>query len=347
LWHWPLLALARIYDFGRVSLTRDLTIVLIALGLAALTYTMLENPVRRGNPWPFTTALQTVRAGFGLSTALACVAITVFYYSNALAARDPWLSALKAARQQPQSPEGCHIGRRFQELPAVQSCQIGQPNAPTKILLWGDSHAEHLVGMLRANAVREGYNVIVRTMSACPPLIDPASSSDLDRDCANFNAAVAHEIPALVNNGLRGIVVSSRSYALLSSEPAKMALWQRELGSVLELARKARLRVLLIGPIPTFALPAADCLAHLTPSRCGLSRAGLKEHQALIAALKSVAGAFDNSRLLDLADAICGPVGCLPVREGTILLSDDNHLSVAGSQVLSTFASSDLAWLRQ
>jgi peptidoglycan/LPS O-acetylase OafA/YrhL len=52
LWHWPLLALVRVHDFGEPSHSRDLLVVLGALVLAALTYVLIENPVRRVPPRP-------------------------------------------------------------------------------------------------------------------------------------------------------------------------------------------------------------------------------------------------------------------------------------------------------
>ena len=47
LWHWPLLALWRVWHFGARSLTSDTLIALVALGLAAMTYHLLERPIRR------------------------------------------------------------------------------------------------------------------------------------------------------------------------------------------------------------------------------------------------------------------------------------------------------------
>ena len=66
LWHWPLLAIARTTALGEVSFARDALIALIALGLAEITYRFVEDPIRRGKPWPFTKSGSAVAGGAAL-----------------------------------------------------------------------------------------------------------------------------------------------------------------------------------------------------------------------------------------------------------------------------------------
>lgn len=352
LWHWPLLALARVYDFGQQSLARDLLVVFASLGLSALTYAFIENPVRRRKPWPFSGARQTVLVGGGMSFAVAGLAIALYIQADAAAQRDPWLSAIYAARNaEVHSPPSCHLFARFSRLPPAQACLVGAAGAPPRMLIWGDSHAEHFVEMIREDGARNGYAAVARTMSACPPFLPMQSGQTRMRDsCLKFNNAVADEIPMLVRAGVTGIVLASRQYGFGGrlATPTDVAVWKEGLRGVLSLARRSDLRVLVIAPVPTFRFPVADCLAHLTAERCGIGRMALAQTRSpLVAALGQIVAEFDNARLWDPINSFCDDSVCAPVRDGVILYSDLSHLSVSGSRGLAPVASSQLGWLRQ
>ena len=47
LWHWPLLAIAAQYEVTGLSWGQRAGLVAAAVVLSALTYTLVENPVRR------------------------------------------------------------------------------------------------------------------------------------------------------------------------------------------------------------------------------------------------------------------------------------------------------------
>jgi peptidoglycan/LPS O-acetylase OafA/YrhL len=240
LWHWPLLALARVHDFGQESLPRDLLVVFGSLGLSALTYRFLENPVRRRKPWPFSGAWQTVAAGAGLSFGVAVLALALYVQADAAAQLDPWLSGIYAARSaEVHSPPTCHLGAKFSGLPPAQSCLVGAAGAPPRILIWGDFHAEHLVEMIGADGIRNGYAAIARTMSACPPLL-PTQHSEMRLwdSCLKFNEAVVREMPALARTGVTGIVLGSRQYGFRGplATAADMAAWRESLRAVLSMA---------------------------------------------------------------------------------------------------------------
>lgn len=350
LWHWPLLALVRIYDFGSVNRTRDLLVALGSLGLAALTYVFIENPIRRRRPWPFAGAWQTVAMGAGLSAAVAVVALAVYVRADVLAQRDPWLAAIAAARSaKVPAPAACHVALRFSGLTPTQDCLIGAAGATPRILLWGDSHAQHHVDLIRQDGIRNGYAAIARTMSACPPLAYvQTGQTRLRVDCLKFNAAVADEISALAPMGLKGIVLAARGFDYPAAPAADMARWQENLRGTLAMARGLRLRVLVIAPVPTWKFPVPECLAHLTIVQCGISRAMLDHNRApLVAALMKTVAEFDNARLWDPINSFCDGQVCLPVRDGVILYWDASHLTLSGSRSLAPAAAPYLHWLTE
>ena len=352
LWHWPLLALVRLHYFGEPNLTRDLLVAFGSLGFAALTYTFLENPIRRRMPWPFSGTRVTVAVGAGMSTVVAGIALALYIQANAAVRSNPWLNAIEAARSdRVESPASCNAGNGFSRLTPAENCLVGAAGAPSRILLWGDSHAEHFVEMIREDGARNGYAAIVRTMSGCAPLLYRKNQQTrLRQNCLKFDNAVADEIPALAQTGVTGIVLSSRLYGLPEQlAPATdIAASKEGLRGVLSMARGLGLRVVVIAPVPTFRAPVPSCLTHLTVERCGIGRKELDQRRApLVTALSQVVSEYDNAQLWDTAKPLCNDDLCVPVRDGKILYSDWSHLSLLGSGFLAPVAAPYLAWLRR
>jgi peptidoglycan/LPS O-acetylase OafA/YrhL len=77
LWHWPLLALARVNALGERDLSRDVTIALVSLGLAWLTYRFVEHPIRTRQYRGFRATRTTLLSGAAMSAVAACCALVL------------------------------------------------------------------------------------------------------------------------------------------------------------------------------------------------------------------------------------------------------------------------------
>ena len=85
LWHWPLLALARANDLGERDLARDVTIALVSLGLAWLTYRFVEHPIRTRQYRGFRATRTTLLSGAAMSAVVACCALGLGFMAQYLA----------------------------------------------------------------------------------------------------------------------------------------------------------------------------------------------------------------------------------------------------------------------
>ncbi len=187
-------------------------------------------------------------------------------------------------------------------------------------------------------------------MSGCPPVVSGRLDlGNLESACHAFDAAVVEELPALTVAGLTGLLLASREFGFPGAKalPEKLAAWRSGLQQILATARSLDLRVLMIAPIPVFALRLPECLAHALAAECGGSRAILERKRApLLAAVRAVAADFDNVRVWDPFDLFCDSNVCTPVRDGMIMYANRGHLSVVGSRALAAFAAPQLDWLR-
>jgi hypothetical protein len=63
------------------------------------------------------------------------------------------------------------------------------------------------------------------------------------------------------------------------------------------------------------------------------------------ATLADVVARHSNTRLAQLMDFFCSAETCYVMRHGTILYTDENHISATAARDLGRFLAPDLAWL--
>ena len=278
LWHWPLLSLYRIYNLGVQDVAGNALIIILALVLAWLTYVLVENPIRVRRPGPFRSVRPTLFVGLGIALVTVSMGSGLKAwrdYQKTLEANQP---IVKARNDYAPLREKCTLdaNKPFGKFPLAE-CVHGHDNARPKILLWGDSHADHVMP-----ALIEAYPDVAiyqLTMAGCPPAIgyEPKVPA-ISKFCKDFNQRVLQEIPELKKNGLEGVVISARwpSYLWrrtisvseqqpsLVGNPEKMAQARAEMQSsfdeTLSVLERAGLKVLVVAPTPEMIYSPPLCI---------------------------------------------------------------------------------------
>ena len=365
LWHWPLLSIYRAYNLGVQDVAANGLIVALALVLACLTYVFVENPVRVRRPGPFRKVRPTLLAGAGMCVITLSMGGGLMWFGNHQNKSSDLYKPIVSA-QNDFSPyrEKCMLNANIPitELPA-EECVHGPDKRHPRILLWGDSHADHLMEALIA--ALPDVPVYALTMTGCPPVIGFESSVPAQtRFCAEFNQRVMKRILEMKDEGLTGVVLSARwsshlwhrSIAVLEprgssfGEPQKLAEarveMQAGLDAMLGTLERAGLRVIVMAPTPELVYSAPACLWLRNESYCNVPRA--KNEQLLgdaRAALSEVVGRHKNARLVDTADFFCDAQTCFVVRDGKILYTDNDHITATAARDLGSFLRMDLGWL--
>lgn len=191
LWHWPLLAFARIMSGGEPSGTLRALLVLVAFGLAYITYALIEKKIR------FSRAKFTTGA---LVTGLALMGISGYYLSHHVT---------------PKLAQFDKIGRAAGDweyhamatwLPAPVGGGIVDLPSPTpgKVLFYGDSNIEQYwsrVHQLILDAPEHTKSALFVTQGGCPPIlgIEDAKNSDCGkRNEYAINRAMSSDIDTVV-----------------------------------------------------------------------------------------------------------------------------------------------------
>jgi peptidoglycan/LPS O-acetylase OafA/YrhL len=145
LWHWPMISLARIAQYGDASLPRDLLMATLSFGLAVATYHLIEKPARRIRE---TADLGSVGRSFvvkaiAVSLMLAAFTGAVGGYAYRQTSRDPIVAASS------------------QEYVAAAECPdaICKQAKGQRGILVGDSHSDRLEDALVRETRKHGITL--------------------------------------------------------------------------------------------------------------------------------------------------------------------------------------------
>jgi len=373
LWHWPLLSIYRTYKLGVLDIAGNALIVALALVLAGLTYLWIERPIRLRRPWLFSGTRSTLFVGGAMCLATLLLAGGLWAWRHHQKSAEAYREIITAHADHPPLTKECSEPvRPAGDLP-IEKCSHGPDKKHPRLLLWGDSHARHMLPMLME--AFPDVAIYELTRPTCAPLIADESrtvelgsrAAVLAKPCQEFNQRVLREILELQGRGLEAVVISARwpiHFAHKSFSVADIprgglvqtdekilaqvrADLQADLDVTLSILERSGLRVAVLAPTPQLIYHAPACLASLDTSRCDVART---LNDALLtdvtAALAEVVSRHPNARLVQVMDFFCDEQTCHAVRDGKILYHDDDHLTITGARELGRYLSTDLAWLR-
>src|SRR5262245_12432330 len=256
LWHWPVMMLLP-YAVPELPYANFVAIVIV-LPIAAAAFSFVEEPIRRG-------AQEDVRPGRTLAYAAAVGALLCLASTAA-----PRVDQARSAHQREfikritdAKVDGPRmVGGKCE--PALSqydvSCRFGPPNASSVVVLFGDSHAEHLFDGVYEAARSSNRTLWVLTKPACPPIEVMLYSETLrgpDTGCSEWRERAIRRLiaerPSLV------LISAYTPYAEKLSNPntgqrldrrASVAQWKEGFFAVLRRLNEAGLNVIVVRDTP-------------------------------------------------------------------------------------------------
>jgi hypothetical protein len=362
LWHWPVLALTRAYTLETANLATNLSCAGFALVLACASYRFVERPIRLSRPGAFARTGTTLAMGAAISLLMCLPAVTLDLWATNIADREPQYARLRAALvDRPPLRRFCHQKKPFVGLAPDSKCTVGDSRYSTVLVLWGDSHADHLSPLMeRFAALSPMTPVLVHTFSACPPIAssvagDPANTLA----CTQFNDAVLEEIARLRRKGLRGVVLAAKWARDFEDPQPEGGAGDADNPTGHQTSRNAEslalrvdgltslgMRVLLIAPSPHLPFRVPDCLARRSSRECSAARMLVdRQREESMRVLLAIQAGNPNVRVLDFDDYLCTADACPPTKDGKVLYLDDNHLTATASRALLPSAIAALDWV--
>ncbi len=362
LWHWPLLILVP------VALSRDgprlrIALAVAAIVLAALSTRFIERPFRTG--WAARHTSRWTLAGAGAMSVLVAVSAVTAGGNLATPSDGEPLPSLPPADTRPELPRGLFSGPVPADLqpPLLgalddkasvmvdgcragfpqsepRDCVYGNPDSPTTVVLFGDSHAAMWQPAIERIALDRDWRIVALIKPACPPVDVVSWSRRLKREFTE-----CHEWRDLAIQRIASIrpsitfVASAKDHAILSARGKRVIgtdkrAWKEGLEAVLVRLREASERVVLIGEVPHLEIDALDCLAeHRTLDPCVVMGADVIDEP--YERVERRAARRAGVQWMRTTRWICPGQRCPMVRGNYLVYRDRDHLTATFAGVLA------------
>ena len=337
LWHWPLVGLGAVLDRD-IGVNGRLFWSALALVLAWLTWRLVEEPARAGR-------LSRMPAHWRPAVTLVATVVAALVAHGALVGAErrvamPDQRAMAAARVD-RMPHGCWV-RTLEDMKGP--CEFGDRTSSTTIVLLGDSHAEHWLGALDRAGRERGWKIVAMVKGGCPVadmrgMLSPRAGW-LWRECNRWREAMLQRIVA---TRPAAVILSSWDHYIPVEGDANdwqvsADAWRRGLRRTYARLAGAGIHAVAVRGTPRTWFDVPGCLSRRAAGlpfaeSCDYARATSLSPVAIAAQASAARGL--PMRIVDMNDRICPTATCTPVRDGTIVFTDDNHLTASFSRSLS------------
>ncbi|AMR78021.1 acyltransferase family protein [Cupriavidus nantongensis] len=352
LWHWPILFALRRFDLRAPEWTAAGVVASLAVG--AVSYRWIEQRFRYGAIPQRKAAIR-----FMLAPALAVAGVIVigkvsggFLFAYPQAFRIAYSKAEEGTWDDAR-------GKACWEQVAVtdpRRCHLGQPDAVRRAVLWGDSHAYHLLHFVDRLGIDYHLQVQDVAFPMCAPIVQvPERAGDSRYEgnrqrCAEHNANVMRYLVA--NRSIDTVILSAVWDLYANGEPRADAApnihgylpgdIDRALDETVGQLLKAGKRVVVFDDIPLLPESSVNCPLYnrLRWQReqhdCTFALADASGNRAAAqAVLDRLMAKHPAVSVVRTYGASCTAGRCVAEYDGVPLyrLNDSGHLSMEGSRV--------------
>ncbi len=358
LWHWPLLSFARIVEGEVPSRGIRIAAVITAIGLAWLTYVLVERPLRLRR----STANQS--AALVLLLVLVGAVGYVTYQREGLAFRSTpqqMASQVEALLKPPRHRASGWLceDEAFREVRCLY-----EGDDPTAVVI-GDSHATTIYNGLNPFYRAQGKSIaLLGSIGGCPPLLNVVSKDRPGSDSRHCIERTTLALKTIIaEDSIEEVILASRGSLyttahgfggflgddhqgwvlhLVDEEAgarSNLQVFEMALVNTLDALLKAGKRVIFLHDVPELGFDIKSCLAdrplsltNRSRNPCAVSREVVVERNLAFRSMaEGVLEQFPSVHAIDLAMPLCDATWCYGAKDGALLYFDDDHLSVAGS----------------
>jgi peptidoglycan/LPS O-acetylase OafA/YrhL len=372
LWHWPLLILGSAYVGRTLSVSENLMFMALAVLLSALSYYLLENPIRnkaslRQEPrhalifWPAAVAAVVVPLaviGPALLTSnnqavaeaarRADVAIADVKQANADAS-DLEVAVTLAENDGPLpsfSPDAAHVLGDVDYMPsdcrsgrgriAHTVCELGDANGKKTMVLMGDSTAAMYVpGMARAaKKLHWSFRPLIKYQCPAPDVLQMQAGKPF-RECTPWRRWAEKRLAKIHPDVLVLVGLTNLNAATDSgaAETNDLDAWQAGTERTVAKVKRHTDSVVVLGMMPRPKTDPVDCLSN--PKSTMQDCSFPIDDLSDTSRAASLAGArAAGARYVDWLDWVCADGICPEVIGSTAVWADKHHLTATFSRSL-------------
>ncbi|PCJ40687.1 MAG: acyltransferase [SAR86 cluster bacterium] len=325
LWHWPILVLGGVI-FPSPAMGLNLSLIIISLLLAQITYTLIESPLRHLRLFSIKPAL-TVCASFVLMLSALFIVKTWETKVFSEAQNPQQITFLEVRSNLPMIYQsGCDD---WYQNARVLACVFGDQNAEHTAVLIGDSVGAQWFSGLATPLINAGWRFIVYTKSSCP-IVDESIYYDrigmIYEVCQEWRDNVLSNVnqfsPDLIFIG------NSAEYDYTTQQ------WNEGTQRVLTKLTPALKHLFIIPGTHNLPFDGPGCLARKSWQPDFLAKITSCTYQPeinsasdMMAGISLAAASFSNVSLLDLNAIVCPNGICKAEANNEIVYRDNQHLT--------------------
>lgn len=362
LWHWPLLVYGQIWNVYELTVAEKCVIVVFSFLLAVLSWRFVELPFRKQ-----AGKIQTVPLFAGAMASIFCFSIfgLLGHISRGWPSRLPTRVQEIAAYSDFKNPrqQDC-LAEPGKWISAQDACVYGANITPT-YAVWGDSHADALISMIGKVADKYKQSAKFLAYDSCPPAIGLGRGRPYV-DCLAHNddvmryvlthpeintvimisrwsvyiAGYNHDFGPAERKQIDDAFITDASGGALNRHDRETLFTSQITKTVKQLTNAGR-TVVLVYPVPETGYHTPTTLAHLVlfgrdPSSFTRPVDYYFDRQNFV---------FNTLDQLEPSDRIvrifphkrlCDNVKCIVYLDGKSLYRDNDHLSLAGADYISS-----------
>ena len=334
LWHWPVLVL-KIDRFKWLYASwpiRTAFMLAVTVPAAVLTYHLVENPVRSAHALK-RHAARTMAVGLGLVVA-SILGVWTFQRLGG----DAELSTDRGVPATGGRLGGLVVPRDFVPRNLVPSlddtndrnyvqcgspCVVGSPEAPHKIVLFGNSFAGHWGGAFEVAARRLDASVEIHAPGGCTSFLIPVELLP-STDRSTCGPRRERVFTSMSENPPEIVVLSNKSSEVFEKNPAE---WERGVREAIRRMPK-RSTVLVFAETPRAKEAIPLCLAENLEHADRCDQRWPEEMNRRLERITVEEGA----RFVDLQPQFCRDGRCPAITEDMLIYADRGHLTVPFSR---------------
>ena len=332
LWHWPLLAFLRYY-VGDLSPALAAGALVVIFLLSACSYRFIEKPCRNnrlppGKQFLFLFVLPAALIACA-GQLLAARAERFSLVSPEFANKEVERRLLKGTAPAFEYPDNCQLNDFDPDVLADPRCEhgTGEPGQAS-MLLWGDSHAAHYIGVTGSIAEKSGFRIRNASYSTCPPVWSTENDYGLGEyhsGCGPFRELVHRSVDRF------STVVVAAQWSIHMRDRDFLPDLERTVDEIVGGGKS----VVILGEVPVFqnydraceirnlGRKMVDCVSIATRDDEGVTAANRR--------LQHLAATRQRVYYMDVHDILCRNGRCSPYLGGTPVYFDRFHLSMEGS----------------
>jgi peptidoglycan/LPS O-acetylase OafA/YrhL len=331
LWHWPLVAAAKLRwhtEDPRYLVGASV----LALGVAVGSKRWLEDPIRFRTSGSVLGRLPTWAVIAGI-VAVASAALAGITLAGRRAFKNPMVRALADVRREIDAPA---LLARCPQSAFYSQCTLGDTSSARVVVVAGDSHAEHWLPALDSAGRVLGLKVITHIKAACPPWpvrVHHFYDAFEDLECAQYQRRL---VGLVAEYGAAGLVLAStagdadRMIGPRTSEE-RARLWQQAAKQLFD-SIPDQVHIVIIEKSPHFEFDPVGCLArsafwHTTPA-CDDAYDTATRVEAKYTRLEAAAGSGKRRvQIFPVVANLCPGGSCAALNGDVVVFRDRFHLT--------------------